>query len=454
MRIPERKVKPGAGHRISRGAVEFQPDALAIELEPLPIFARLTLMTVLAIITSAVIWSAFADMDRVVVAQGRLITRDPLIVLQPLEKSVIRKLPVRVGDIVRAGDEVAVLDPTFAAADLSASKAELSSLAAKAARLQAELRDFAPLADDERISAENLDVARRIIKGRAQEYKSRIVLFDVKERKTQKYLQSLKLKHKLVLQSEKVVGEMVAMQKELKAKGVGRRDRLLSAMHERLKAAQELADNQVQIDGLTKELATVSAERDAFKSEWWRKVDEELATVWEKRHRIANALAKAERRTSLVELRTPVDAIVLERAQLSVGSIAESARPIVWLVPLDAKIEGEVEIPSKDIAMIKTKNQVKVKLEAFPFQKFGILLGIVSSLAPSTSKKTKENKKKIVYIANISLSSERLSGMTRNIKLIPGMVITAEIIVGKRTVLSYFLYPLIRMFDEFGGEPS
>ncbi len=462
MKIPSEKLGEGGTEKISRDAVAFQPEGLAIEIEPLPLRARATIFLILLVIVSAVIWASLASIDRVVVANGRLVTRDPLIVLQPLEKSVIRELPVRVGDVVKKGEPVAILDPTFASADLSTYKSELSSLKAKIARLEAELRDFAPLTPDPDIEEQHRVMAARILAIRRREFRSRQDLSMIKEKQIADKIKLLKEKRKIVEKRLEVINELENIHRNLDKQKLARRSQLIDAINEKLKVNQELAEMEATEADLEKELLVVRADRENFESEWWRKVDEAIEEARQRAIQISNQIKKAERRSNLVSLTAPVDSIVLRRAQLSVGSVAESAQPVAWLVPLGTRLEGEVKIASKDIASVQTGNKVRIKLEALPFQKFGVLEGEIISVAPDTvsSGKTqtsgtdKTEDSRVVYVAIIKINRDQPNGLNKKIRLIPGMIITAEIQVGKRSVLSYFLYPIIRMFDEFGREPT
>ncbi|MBC7860822.1 MAG: hypothetical protein H7Z39_19020, partial [Burkholderiaceae bacterium] len=125
--------------------VDFLPDADEIELRPLPAFARITLPVLAAGLLMAVLWATFSEVDQVVVGHGRLINPLPNIVVQPLETSIVQKIEVRVGQIVRKGERLATLDPTFAQADEAQLRSKLRSLNTQEAGLASELGGTAGL---------------------------------------------------------------------------------------------------------------------------------------------------------------------------------------------------------------------------------------------------------------------------------------------------------------------
>ncbi|MCX7178624.1 MAG: biotin/lipoyl-binding protein, partial [Proteobacteria bacterium] len=119
--------------------VEFLPDADEIERSPLPRMAQITLHVLLATLLTFLLWATFSEIDQVVVGHGRLVTPLPNIIVQPLETSIITSLDVRVGQVVKKGDRLATLDPTFTEADQSQLRTRLSSLDTQSQRLEAEL---------------------------------------------------------------------------------------------------------------------------------------------------------------------------------------------------------------------------------------------------------------------------------------------------------------------------
>ena len=161
--------------------------------------------------------------------------------------------------------------------------------------------------------------------------------------------------------------------------------------------------------------------------------------------------------------------MVLEVAKRSVGSVIREAEPLVTLVPADVPLEVEAEIPSRDIGLVRVGDFVRVKLDAFPFQRHGTLSGEIRTIsadafthdptqgaqggANSISPDAPRPAAGAVFRTRIRLTGTRLEAVPDGTLLSPGMVASAEIRVGTRSVLSYFLYPVIRALDESIREP-
>ena len=165
-------------------------------------------------------------------------------------------------------------------------------------------------------------------------------------------------------------------------------------------------------------------------------------------------------------LRAPEDGVVLELGQRSIGSVAKEAEPLITLVPRGNKIEAEVDVDSADVARLRVGDSVRVKLDALPFQRHGTIDGTVRVITENSFQPDKSaaqpqgpqtgkdpDGKPAFFRARITLGPLTLQDVPRDFRLIPGMTSTAEILVGKRTIISYLLDPVIRVFDESLREP-
>lgn len=450
-------------------AVEFLPDGEAIERAPMPWLARSTLYALTALLAAVVLWAALAQVDRTVSAGGRLVTTAPLVVAQPLETAVVRSVAVEAGDAVRAGDLLATLDPTFAAADLADLSARLAAVQAQIGRLEAELGG--PPFDAAAAWADG-PVQAAILERRRAEHRARLDAMDERAAQLRAEIATSQSARKGLAERVALMAEVEDIRRQLVEKQTGSRLSWLDARSERMRLRDELESMANRERESGHELARVAAERAAFTDEWRRKAAEELVEQRRQRATLVEQITKAERRRSLVTLTAPVDAVVLEVAKRSVGSVVREAEPLVTLVPAGVPLEVEAEIPSADIGLVRAGDTVRVKLDAFPFQRHGTLTGEVRTISADAFQRGAwgagaggaggegaangppgPRDGAAVFRARIRLTGTALEGVPAGTRLSPGMVATAEIRIGTRSVLSYFLYPVIRAFDESIREP-
>jgi hemolysin D len=442
------KAKPGKDGL----AIEFLPDADEIERSPLPPVTRWTLHTMLAALVLFLLWASFSEMDQVVVAKGRLINPLPNVIVQPLETSIIKSIDVRIGQIVRKGQPLASLDPTFAQADESQLRTRLKSLDTQARSLEAELggSGAAPAAADA-----DARLQARLSVERQANFRAQQVRLSETIAKLRASIVTNQHDQGALMQRVKSLREIETMQEKLLAQNYGARLHLLEAQEKRLEVERDLALTTSREQELRRDLAASEAEKAAFDKGWRQKAMEDLLGATRERDSVSEQLAKADKRSRLINLVAPEDGVVLDIAKLSPGSIVREAESFFTLVPLNAAMEAEVQIDSIDVGYIKPGDKVHLKLDAFPFQKHGALDATVRTLSEDAFKRDASSGQgqDAYYLSRIAFGNARLKKMNPHTRMLPGMTLSAEIVVGKRSVMSYLMWPLTKALDEALREP-
>jgi HlyD family secretion protein len=433
-------------------AVEFQTEARQIGEQRPPWILGATLYTLLAVILSAIAWAALARVDRIVVAPGKLVTTANTIVLQPLETSVVRSLKAVIGDIVRKGEPLASLDPTFTEADSAQLSQKVASLTAEIERLESMLDDrpYVPYVLDEEARLQTV-----IWKRSSEQHRAKLASFDQQTRHAQAQITTKDADHAALALRLFIVRELEGMRAQLFEREAGSKINYLEAKAQRLQVERDMQLNANTRAELEQEAMRFRTDMEAYIAEYRRKLGENLVEARRERDTAQKQLEKAARRNAITVLTAPTDAIVLDVAQRSVGSVLKEAEPLYTLVPLDSPLEAEVLVEGRDVGHVATGALSRLKLEAWPFQKHGTVAGEVRTIsADSFSPDGKrEAQQHPYYRARIQVTSAELRDVPSNFRLIPGMAVTAEIKAGERTVFSYILYPLLRGFDEGIREP-
>jgi hemolysin D len=442
--------------------LEYQPDAVEIEERPVPGRIRWVLYLLFGSLVAVVIGAIVFQVDRIVVAEGELITTQPTIVIQPLGTAVVRSIDVEVGETVEKGQVLVTLDPTFASADLSQLTKQRLALGVQIRRIKAELQGapFRPKPEEgeDGLLQEQLLGQRRLIFAKARQtaedrlsaLEAKLVLNGVQRQGQEQQL--------------KLLRDVEGTAAKLPQNGAEYRLKLLEVQKSRTQTANAG-------DALLAEEQVTRQELKQAQSEWQRFVEERNGELMEQEvklrgdlEKVVEDLSKAKRLHELVALRAPERGIVLKMAKRSVGSIIQQAEAFITLVPSDSNLEAEVHVETRDIGRIRTGDSARVKLDAFPFQRHDTLSGAVRVISEDAfprdgqpevalDRPTDEKAALAFYKTRIRLQSTTLRNVPDGFRLMPGMKVRAEIKVGRRSVISYFLYPIIRAFDESLREP-
>lgn len=442
--------------------LEFQSPSQAITAAQIPRTARGTIWVIFSMFAAGLMAMGLIPIDRVVTAQGKVVSRVPLLVVQPLEISVVRSIDVTEGQSVRTGDVLARLDPTFAAADVGASEALVSTLQAEVLRMQAEAtgRPFTSAGPDP-----NLSLQASIFAQRQSER-------DFKRETYQQRINGLQaavargVADAEAYQARKAVAEqVVSVRKELERHQVGSMLLTLVATDNLLETTRGLANATATTESARRDLEALKAERDAYEQNWLAEVSQKLSEQMQKLADAREKLNKARLRHQLVELRANRDATVLTVAKTSVGSVLQSGEQFITLVPTNAPLEVEANIVGRDGGFVQAGAPVAVKFDTFPFSQYGLAHGAVRTVSAdsftgqdelktrSGSVPVKSDSTEPFYRSRITIDDVRLHAVPAGFRIVPGMPVTADIMIGKRTVLTYLLGRILPVASEAMREP-
>lgn len=445
-----------AGPVKPQAVAEFQSDAIEVEERAPPRMARITLYCVVALILAAVAWASLARVDTIVTAQGKLIAVSPNVVVQPLETSVVREIHVKTGDVVGRGQALATLDPTFSQADVDQLRTRFAALDAAINRLNAELNGHDLVAADSKSPDEALQA--RLFLQRKAFHETSLRNYDAQIASARANLKTSQDEEALLLQRLEVLRSIETMRGTLMDKEIGSRLNFLLSRDARLEVDNNLSRVRGNQADYVHRVEKARAEQQVFVEDFRRTAYQELVDTLAKRNSVAEDLKKAELRRQLIVLTAPVDSVVLEIASRTVGSVVREAETLFLLVPRDVHLQAEVNVDGKDIGQVAVGQSVRLKFEAFPFQKYGTGSGTVrivsrDSFAPDTKGDGPRRMSAPYYRILIDVTDTRLRAQLVQFQMIPGMAVTAEMKVGHRSVISYFLYPLLRGLDESIREP-
>jgi hemolysin D len=434
----------------------FQSETAEIREDPEPFQLRLTLHALAGLVIALVAVSLLMQLNRVVASSaGQIVTSDPTIVLQALDASIIKSLDVQEGERVKGGQLLATLDPTFAAADVSAATLQIASLEAQVARAEAELahRGF-----NARLSAPPdsayMALQRAYYVQRKDQYEAQLRAYDEQIAQNKATIRKLKDDISHYDDRVKISQEIESMRASLAASQIGSRLNLLAATDQRLETLRNLDFDRNGLIENEHQLASTIANRDAFVEQWSGQVSQELVTARNTLDTTRQQLAKAVKHQDLVRLEAAEDAVVLKLAKLSVGSVLKEGDPLITLAPLHSPVEAEVHISAREIGFVRPGDSATVKLDPFNFVEHGTASGTVRWISEGAfSQDDNGTSVEPYYKARIAFGKVELHDVPDSFRLVPGMTLSADIMVGKRSVFIYMLRGVIRGISEAMREP-
>lgn len=430
--------------RVAPAALEFQGDLDRLVLRPLPLGLRAWPLLGAGLLAGLVGLAALLPVDVVVVAQGVLAADAPVVILKPMARAVLRDLLVRPGDLVQAGQVLARLDPTLPEADLAALGAERRSLAAEIARREAELQGTSLPADTAEGALQGAVLASRIALAGAERARMQAAIAALQDEIAALAAATPALEDRVAL-----AARLEATRADLAARRLATESEALAARAARLEAETDLADQRARLAERQRQLQAAQDERAVFELALHREAVEALPALRLRLAQIDDALDKAARLAELTTLVAPRDAVVISVAPGGIGAVMAEGEPIVALVPRDAPLIAEIGIPSDEAGQVAPGAEVVLKIDAFPWRRMGAASGILQAVSPASV--APESGGAARHPARVSLTAPPAD--LAETALIPGMTLSAEIRTGRRSVLSFFLDPLLRGLGESLREP-
>ncbi len=431
------------------GAVEFLADAEEIAERRLPWFQRIGLPLVAVMAAALLAWACIGQTDVIVRATGHFVAGDGSIVMKPYTSAVISRVAVRAGDVVEEGQALVEFDPAPSQAELSRLRAEVAVLEAEEERYLAEFHGDEEFTPKSGLHAERQqeiwNQRRGYYMGKMRYYES------MRERVSSTRESALRSRSKYedILKN---VNKIEEIYQDLYQKQATPYKDLLEIVVQRMRSESEVLQLQGQIDEYAHQEAAIAAERDAFQEEWRNAIAEKLVGVGRELDGVRRQLERAEALAGYESMRAPCRAVVLDVAGFPVGGAVGEAEALLTLVPLDGTTELEAEIRPMDIARVQVGAQARVKLEALPFQRHGTLDGVLRAISPDAFQRNTAGMQETYYRGRLEVSGQ-LRSAPPDFALMPGMKAEIEIKCGRRRLITYLIYPLIKGLDESFHEP-
>ena len=218
---------------------------------------------------------------------------------------------------------------------------------------------------------------------------------------------------------------------------------------ERIEQERDLAAQRARLIEAQAALRETVNARSSYVAETLRQLSDRQAEAALKRDHLAQERHKTAQRERLTQLTAPVPGTVQQLAVHTEGGVVTPAQVLMVVVPKDAQVTAEVVIDNKDIGFVNAGQAATIKLETFPFTRYGTLEAEVETVAADA---VSDEKRGAIFPATLILQRAQIDVDGKKIRLSPGMNVTAEIKTGRRRVIDYLLGPMQRAMNESLGE--
>ncbi|MBU1217100.1 HlyD family type I secretion periplasmic adaptor subunit [bacterium] len=448
--------------RMTPEAIEFAPGLLAIQESPPSKLPKTILYLVVGLFFILLGWAIFGKLDIVATAEGRLIPKSYVKIVQPAEGGVINEIFVNEGQSVKVGDVLIRMDGTTALSDVRSVEGEMRLRSLQLRRINAEL-------GSDKLTKKSED-PEDLYKQTEEQYTAHRLAYQDTISQEMQVLE--KSEHDLSAAQEILIkfNQTLPMYRKnaesyrkLADEGYISRIEADDKEREKIEKEQDFQAQKSTVAGLHSAVEASHKRLDQLSSNYKSQLENERSDTQSQYKRLIQEWGKNLYKSSLLELKAPQSGIVKDLATHTQGSVVSPGTVLMSLVPHDDPLQVEVMIKNEDVGFVHSGQKVKIKLVAYPFQKYGMIDGEVVHVGADAIQSTQQsfqdssnmplqNVTTMTYKALIHLQYQKLETSGKQLKLTPGMQTIAEIHLGKRTVMEYLLSPVQKAWQESGRE--
>ena len=430
---------------------EFLPAAEEIVETPAAPLGALVVWLVAFLLVVALAWSYFGRIDIVAVANGKISTEGSTKIIQPAVSGVVTNINVHEGQRVKKGETLLALDKTTAEKDVATVSQSLNTARVERDILRRlavggntdEIINNADLADETKAMLRQFASSQTALSVARQQAASGII---------SNYQQQLQFnqqaKNQLETNAQNLKNRKAEIEKQLPNANPVDKLRLqneLSNIDQRITSAdsavlgqnQQLLQSQSALTQAQNQSQTQNAETNSTFSN-------QIIAAEKRIIELENNLVKARQVLAQTTIAAPVDGTVLSLTVKTIGGVVNAGQQLAQIVPEKVPLYVDTALDNQDVGFVKPGQRVVVKVATYPFQRHGYLEGTVENISPDA---IQDDKKGLIYKAKIKLNDEK-SSKQNQLKLLPGMSVSAEINTGQRRIIEFFLDPLMTKADE------
>ncbi len=444
-----------AGPRLLQDEAAFLPAALSLQHTPVHPAPRRVAFLLMALFAIALAWAWFGHVDIVAVAPGRIIVGDRTKLIQSLQPSVVRKVLVKDGDSVKAGQVLVELDPTIAAADTASVREQLNNAISEELRTAA-LQKAVQTGDTRKqlgIGRGTTDGPEPIalqaqLQSEWQDIVAKMRKLDAEMNHRQAELATIAQTIAKLEATVPLARTREADYQRLVTQGFVSSHSTQDRTRDRIELEADLTTQRARLVEARAAMQESEQNKAALRAETLRQLSDRQAQATTRRQQYRAELDKTQQREHQTQLTAPVAGTVQQLAVHTAGGVVTEAQVLMVIVPTGDEagpVVAEVTLENKDIGFVHAGQNAQIKLETFAYTRYGTVPATVQMV---TADAVNDEKRGAIFPARLLLQVNHIDIDGKPIRLGPGMNVTAEIKTGRRRVMEYLLSPIQRAGSE------
>ncbi len=444
---------------------DFLPAVLEILEKPPSPAGRWILWSILLVFAAAAVWAIYGRVDIVAVAHGKIIPAGSIKAVQPAQLGIVSNLYVTEGQRVTTGELLIELDPTVNDADRERLAGQIDAASSERERLryfiEAIGQDRMPDLRHEPVIAASIEINKSTIPGDERGLQGRILAdqwaeylavrmlagreLDANDAEQDAGKASLQKLHSIL----PLVTERAEAMKKMVERDLVPRLQWNEVEQKRIETEQEIEILKHRQRQLVANAGKIQQDLKVQLARMRKAVHTRIAELDTELSGLEQELVKAKTLSRRQQLVSPVTGTVHQVAVHTIGGVVKPAEPLMWIVPDDTELEVEAWLNNRDIGFVRLDDAVEVKVETFPFTKYGTLAGRLAGIGHDA---VSDETHGLVYKVRILLEKSSIGVNGHPVRLEPGMAVTAEVRTGDRRLVEFLMSPLLRYRNEFARE--
>jgi hemolysin D len=442
-------------------ALDFSPAILRLQRQPPSPLPRTLLYLLVGLLGGLLLWSLVGRLDIIAVAPGRLVPSSYVKVVQPADAGIIKDILVHEGDLVKKDEVLVRMDASLSEADSRQVQAQLQTTAMQLRRIDAELAGREPAPGEE----DDADLFRQMLAqfgARRQAHLDAVATERAVQSKAEQDLRSAREQEAKLRRMLPIYEDQARSWRQLVEEGFAGRLQAEERKRQLIDAEQELKAQVHASAGLRSAIEQSRQRLAQLQSGYEQQLYNERVETEAQYQRLLQEWEKQLHRNELLELRAPQDGVIKDLATHTEGAVLQPGTVLMTIVPANEPLRAEVWVDNRDRGFVREGQAVRVKVAPFPFQKYGMVEGVVKTVSADATEAPQRNAAPAESSAGtggafqfrsiVELKAQHLVSEGNQLKLMPGMQVDAEISLGHRTVMEYLLSPVRKAFHEAGRE--